>query len=194
MGELVDLQSPLAGQAGLNQWLGQQDQAATPKGLLPIILPTQEMRGFQRRYKYSPGSQTLQVGESFFLTWTVPQLEYWRPLTLHFTNKDNVIKGILVTFSVDKSGNNIYRAVQTVIGLGESQIVYGQELDGAIGNTVGRFSSRLPNIMEPGDTMTMQQLQNVAILSEQSWIFVYELVPQPATPRSVGVLAAVTVT
>lgn len=194
MGELVDLQSPLAGQAGLNQWLGQQDQAATPKGLLPAILPTQEMRIFQRRYKYSPGKQTLQAGESLVLTWTVPQLEYWRPLTLHFTNKDNVIKGIVVTFSVDKSGDNIYRAVQTVVGVGESQVVYGQDIDGSIGNQTSRFASRLPNIMEPGDTMSMQQLQNAAIISAQSWIMVYELVPQPATPRSVGVLAAVTVT
>jgi len=194
MGETAELRNPESGTFSFNDFIAQGDNEATVLRLLRTMIPTIDMRDFQRKYVFSSGKQTLQIGETLVLRWTVPDNEWWRPRTLMFTNKDNVIKGILVEFTVDPSLDNIYRAVQTVVGVGDSQVVYGQDLDGAIGNTVSRFSSRLPSIMRPADVMTMIQLQGVAIVSEQSWTMIYELVPQPAVALVRGVDAAVTVT
>jgi len=194
MGELADLQSARAGQFVLNDWLGQLDNAATPKGLIPVILPTQEMREFQRRYRFDGGSQDLLMGERLTLSWTVPRNEWWRPRTLMFTNKDSTVKVVRVEFTVDNTGTNIYRAVETRVSSGESKIIYGAHLDGAIGTDFPtRFASLLPSIMEPNDVMTMVQTQNVTIASEQSWILIYELVPAPTEPLTRGVAAAATV-
>jgi len=193
MGETAQLKGPFGGQFSLNDWLGQLNNAATPQDLLRTIVPVQEMRDFQRRYVFSSGKQTLQIGESLVLRWTVPRTEWWRPRTLMYTNKDNTSQFVNVSFTVDNTGDNLYRAVRTRVDLGSSQVIYGQDLDGAIANATGRFTSRLPSIMEPGDVMTMVQEFGAAILSEQSWIFLYELVPQPATALLRGPDAAVTV-
>ena len=194
MGETAELRNPEAGTFSLNDFIAQGDNEATVLRLLRTMIPTIDMRDFQRKYVFSAGKQTLQVGESLFLQWTVPDNEWWRPRTLMFTNKDNALKTVRVEFTVDPSLDNIYRAVQTRVDAGESQVVYGQDIDGAIGTSTGRFASRLPNIMRPGDIMTFVQQQNVAILSEQSWTMIYELVPQPAVALVRGVAAAVTVT
>ena len=193
MGELVDLQSGRAGQFTFNDWIGQQDNAATPQGVVPIILPTQDMREFQRIYRFSSGAESLAMGERLVLAWQVPRNEWWRPRTLMFTNKDSTVKVTRIEFTVDNTGNNAYRAVETRVDSGESKIIYGAVQDGAIGAVVNRFTSLLPSIMEPGDIMTMIQTQNVTIAAEQSWILIYELVPAPAESLTRGVAASATV-
>lgn len=194
MGEREQLNGPLAGQFGLNDFLAQQNSDLTPRDMIRSILPVQEMRHFQRRYVFSSGKQTLEIGEELILRWTVPENEWWRPRTLMFTNKDSTSQFVIVTFTVDNTGDNVYRAVRTRVDLASSQVVYGQDIDGSIGTATGRFASRLPSIMEPGDVMTMAQQFGVTIQSEQSWILIYELVPQPAVALVRGPDAAVTVT
>jgi len=193
VGESVTLRNGLSGGFSLNDFLKQGDSQATTQRLLRTMIPTVDMRDFQRRYRFSPGKQTLQVGERLTLNFVVPANEYWRPQTLMFTNKDSTVKVIRIEFTIDNTGDNLYRAVQTRVDPGESQVVYGQDLDGAIGAVVGRFTSRLPNIMEPGHAATLIQTQAVTDISEQSWIFIYELVPAPAASLVTGIAAAVTV-
>lgn len=194
MGETAKLQGSRPGQFGLNDWLGQLDGAVTPDRLVTAILPVQEMREFQRRYVFSSGSQALLMGERLVLAWTVPLNEWWRPRSLMFTNKDSTVKVVRIEFTVDNTGTNAYRAVETRVDSGESKIIYGAHLDGAIAaDFPTRFTSLLPSIMEPNDVMTMIQTQNTTIASEQSWILLYELVPRPATALVRGPDAAATV-
>ncbi len=193
MGETAKLQGTRPGQFGLNDWLGQIDGAVTPQSMVKFILPVQEMREFQRRYVFSAGSQDLLAGERLVLIWTVPAQEWWRPRTLMFTNKDSGDVVVRVEFSVDNTGNNVYRASRMPVDGGQSQVIYGQDIDGAVGSVIGRFASRLPSTLEPNDTITMTQENGVAIASEQSWILLYELVPQPATALVRGADAGVTV-
>jgi len=193
MGERAKLKGPFGGQFSLNDFLGQSNNRATPQDIVRTILPVQEMREFQRRYVFSAGKQTLQIGERLVLRWTVPRTEWWRPHNLVFTNKDTGTQTIRITFTVDNTGDNIYRAVQTVVPNGATQVVYGADLDGSIGDTAGRFASKLASIMEPGDAMAMEMTADVAVLAEMSWTLLYELVPQPATSLRRGPDAAVTV-
>lgn len=193
MGETSELRNQQAGTFGFNDFISQGDGGATIRRMLRTLLPVVDMRDFQRKYRFSSGSQALLMGERLVLAFTVPANEFWRPRTFMFTNKDSTEKVIRVEFTIDNTGTNIYRAVQTRVGSGESQVVYGQDLDGAIGSVVGRFTSLLPSIMEPSDIMTVVQTQAVTIASEQSWILIYELVPAPAESLVRGIAAAVTV-
>ena len=193
MGETAELRNRQAGTFGFNDFITQGDGRATIQKMFRVMLPTVDMRDFQRRYRFSSGSQDLLIGERLTLAFTVPANEYWRPRTFMFTNKDSTEKVIQVQFTIDNTGTNIYQAVQTRVASGTSQVVYGQDLDGAVGAVVGRFTSRLPSIMEPADVMTVVQTQAVTIASEQSWILIYELVPAPAESLVRGIAAGVTV-
>jgi len=193
MGERADLRNRQAGTFGFNDFINQGDGKATILRMIRTMLPTVDMRDFQRRYRFAAGSQDLLMGEKLVLDFIVPENEFWRPRTFMFTNKDSTVKVIEIEFTVDNTGNNLYRAVQTRVDPGESKIVYGAHQDGAIGEVVNRFTSLLPSIMEPSDVMRVIQTQAVTINSEQSWILLYELVPGPAAPLVRGIAAAVTV-
>jgi len=196
MGETAELQSVLAGQFSLNDWLGQQDGAATPKGLIPFILPVQEMRPFQRRYRFDEGTQALSAGERIsLLRWTVPQREWWKPLAVLYQNADSATHNVLTSFSMAKSvAALVYQPTRTRIRANATKIVYGTVWDGT-GSTEDEtmYSSDLHVTMEPGDNFDLIDLTVNSGASQQRWIFVYELVPQPPTPRTRGVAGAVTV-
>jgi len=192
----VNLQSALAGQYGFNDWIGQQDNLATPRGVIPAILPVQEMREFQRRYLFDTGSQSLIAGERIsLLSWTVPDNEYWKPLQLLYQNADNINHNILCNFSMARSPAAVaYRTVDSVVAANSTKVVYGLDNDGPLaGGTQGFFFSRIPVTMEPLDIFDFTDSTPNNGASQQRWIFVYELVPQPATQRTPGVAAAVTV-
>lgn len=193
MGETAELRNPESGTFSFNDFISQGDNEATIRNLLRIMIPTVDMREFQRKYVFSSGKQTLQIGETLVLDWTVPDNEWWRPRTLLFTNKDNIARDLIVRFTIDPSGDNIYQACKVTVAAGSSQVIYGQDIDGGV-NIPGEYVSVLPNIMRPADVMTAAMTGTVAILSEQSWTMIYELVPQPAVALVRGVDAAVTVT
>lgn len=196
MGETADLQSVLAGQFSLNDWLGQQDGAATPKGLIPFILPVQEMRPFQRRYRFDEGTQALDAGERIsLLRWTVPQREWWKPLAVLYQNADSATHGVLTSFSMAKSAASlVYQPTRTRIRANATKIVYGSVWDGTQADAdETMYSSDLHVTMEPGDDFDLIDLTANTGASQQRWIFVYELVPQPPTPRTRGVAGEVTV-
>lgn len=193
MGETAELRNQQAGTFGFNDFISQGDGAATIRKMLRTLLPVVDMRDFQRKYRFSSGDQTLQIGEVLRLDFTVPANEHWRPRSFMFTNKDSLARDMLVIFTVDLSAANEYRAVKTTVGPGSSQIIYGQDLDAGV-NAIGEFTSLLPIIMEPTHVMTVRMTGGVAVISEQSWIFVYELVPAPAESLTRGIAAAVTVT
>jgi len=193
MGETAELRNQQAGTFGFNDFISQGDNGATITKMFRAMLPVVDMRDFQRKYRFSSGSQELLIAERLTLDFVVPENEFWRPRTLMFTNKDSTVKVVRVTFTIDNTGNNIYQAVQTRVDSGESKVIYGADEDGAIGAVVDRYTSRLPSIMEPNDVMTMTQTQNTTIAAEQSWILIYELVPAPAESLVRGISAGVTV-
>jgi len=194
--QLVDLQSPLAGQAGFNQWIGQQDQAATPKGVLPFILPTQDQRDFQRRYLFDEGSQSLVLGERIsLLSWTVPANEFWRPLALLYQNADSGTHQVVTAFSMSRDpAALVYQPSRTLIRQSSTKVIYGTVWDASNGAANEQhYSSPIYVTMEPDDRFDFIDESPNTGASVQRWIFVYELVPRPSTPRTPGVVAAVTV-
>jgi len=192
MGETAELRNPQAGTFSFNDFISQGDNEATIRNLLRTLIPVVDMRDFQRKYEFDAGGVTLQVGDRLLLVWTVPDNEWWRPRSLMFINKDNINHNVRVEFSVDNTGNKVYRASQTQVANGESQVVYGQTIDAGI-SADGSFTSILPNPLAPQDTMTMTMLANAAIISEQQWLMIYELVPQPAVALVRGVPAVATI-
>ncbi len=196
MGETVNLQSALAGQYGLNDWLGQQNNLATPQGLVPLILPVQDMREFQRRYLFDQGTQSLVLGERIsLLSWTVPPNEYWRPLSLIYQNADAGTHTVLTQFTMARNpAALVYQPSRTLIRQSSTKVVYGTVWDASDGAANEQhYSSPIYVVMEPGDSFGFEDITVNVGASQQRWIFVYELVPQPATQRTPGVAAAVTV-
>lgn len=195
MGETVQLNSPLAGQFSLNDFLAQQNNRVTPADILRTIVPVQEMRGFQRRYFFDTGSQALVAGERIsLLRWTVPEGEWWKPLGILYQNADSVAHSVLVTFSMVRSpAAVVWQAVKTLVSAVGTEIIYGADELGAVSGIAGRFISRIPVVMEPRDTIDLRDNTGNAGASQQRWIFAYERVPQPATERTAGVVGVVTV-
>jgi len=196
MGELINLQTPLAGQSQYNDWIGQRDNEATPRGTLPFMLPVQEMREFQRRYLFDTGSQSLFAGERIsLLSWTVPPKEFWKPLSLLYQNADSGTHQVLTAFSMAKSpAALVYQPSRTLIRQSSTKIIYGSTWDASSGAANEQhYASLIGVTMEPGDRFDFIDESPNTGASQQRWVFVYELVPGPPTPRSAGVVGAVTV-
>ncbi len=195
MGERAKLQGTRAGQFGLNDFLDQANNAATPQDMIRTILPVQEMREFQRRYFFDPGTQLLFLGERIsLLRWIVPRGEYWRPLALFYGHTDSVVHNVSVTFSMvgPSAAGVVYIPVQTNIFGGASKVVYGANQDGSMTNSAF-YNSLIHVTMEPGDRFGFLDETPAAGAATARWVFVYERVPQPATQRTPGVVGVVTV-
>jgi len=190
MGELADLQTALAGQFGFNDWLGQQDNAATPKGVLPAILPTQEMRAFQRRYEFSTVGQVVLAGELWDALWTVPRLQTWMPRAVAYTNKDSGQHVISVTLEL---ANNLGLIISRVtVEPGQTAFVLGANLNADV--RLGAFQADAPTPIESGFKIRVVDLTAVVEISAAQGItLIYELVPKPATPFAKGPDPEVTV-
>lgn len=195
MGERAILQGTRAGQFGLNDFLGQSNNRATPQNIIRTILPVQEMREFQRIYRFDTGSQLLGLGQRIsLLRWTVPANEYWKPLQILYQNLDSVVHTVLIAYSMFPGpGALVWQPVRTQVNAVGTKIVYGADADGALAGINSTYLSRIPVTMEPGDTIDLIDLTVAAGAASQSWFFAYELVPKPVTPRSAGVTAVVTV-
>lgn len=198
MGETAKLNTPLAGQFSLNDFLAQQNNDVTPREILRTIVPVQEMRDFQRRYLFDTRTQALFAGERIsLLRWEVPANEWWKPLRLLYGHFDSITHSIIITFTMSRNDQIIrYVPVRTTVDAGLQKVVYGAHADGTmqsgLSNT-GRYISTIPVTMEPGDLFTLVDETSNAGASVAQWVFVYERVPQPATQRTPGVVGAVTV-
>jgi len=192
MGELVDLQGTRAGQFGFNDWIGQQDQAATPKGVIPAILPVQEMREFQRRYRFDSALQAIAIGERWTVTWIVPRDEWWRPLALQWRNGDTASHTISFGAAIDRRG-----AIETLImssitvGAGRLALIYGVD-----GEDVGAndYHARFPFVLQPGDIIIAADSTVAVAAGNPQYTMVYELVPRPAQANTRGLAGTVAVT
>lgn len=196
MGETARLNGPLAGQFGLNDWLKQRNNAATPEEIGKAILPVQEMRDFQRRYVFSSGAQALVLGERIFeLRFVVPECEWWTPLAMQYENADDVDHVVECSITVDEPSSD-FRLVRTNVFREEKKLIFGALEDGSLGSASNiNYQGPSPIVLEPGDEFVFGDLVNVNDVAgvTQKWTFVYELVPQPSTQRTAGVDGLVTV-
>ncbi len=193
MGETAELRNQLSGSFGFNDYIEQGDGEATIRKMLKTMIPTVDLRDFQRRYEFSFQDVTVLVGETFDVLWTVPREQAWRPALIQFNNKDSV--NHFVNVIVRMTGGLVLRLTRTDLRPGEPKPIYGTTLDGSITDQVGEFTALAPSPLEPGfqiqivDTTPLVQASVV-----QNVIIVYERVPQPATVLTSGPDAVVTVT
>lgn len=196
MGERAKLKGPFGGQFSLNDWLGQINNRATPQDLVKTIVPVQEMREFQRRYRFDQGSQNLLIGEQLSqVIWQVPENENWKPLAVWFANGDpgkdhDIISRIVIpgvaTF-VD------WDLARTRVSQNGSKRIFGTTLDGSLGTGDSDFMSTSPIILQPGHSFSIIDTDTVSAGTSVRWAFLYELVPQPATQLVRGVVGLATV-
>lgn len=195
MGERAQLKGPFGGQFSLNDWLGQINNAATAQDLIRTILPVQEMREFQRRYRFDQGSQNLLIGEQLSeVIWQVPLSENWKPVAVFFGNGDpgkdhDVLSRVVVPGAqfVD------WDLGRTRVSQNSTKRIFGTILDGSLGTGDSDFMSKSPIVLQPGHSFSIIDTDTVSAGSSLRWVFVYELVPAPATNLVQGVVGAVTV-
>jgi len=197
MGETVRLRNQLAGGSGLNDFLRQGDSEATIGQLLRIMLPTVNMRDFQRRHKFDSGSVALAIGQRISSTlWTVPLNENWRPVALFLKNGDTVVHDIVTIITIDPAlpvPVNTWQPSRTRVDPATAKVVYGNDQDGTMSGGVNTFwMSKVPVTLEPDDTFGFFDDDVAVSASLMEWTFIYELVPAPATRLVRGVKGAVT--
>lgn len=195
MGETAQLNGPLPGQFVLNDFLGQRNNAATPENIVKSILPVQEMRNFQRRYRFDQGSQNLLIGEQLSeVIWEVPPKENWNPVAVFFSNGDpGKDHDIITRLVVPGAGFVDWDLARTRVSQNSSKRIFGTILDGSLGTGDSDFMSPSPIILQPGHSFSIIDTDTVSAGTSLRWLFVYELVPAPATALTPGVVGAVTV-
>jgi len=200
MGETAELRNRLAGTFGLNDFISQGDNEATIPKLLRTMIPTINMRDFQRRFRFSSGSQALAIGEFITVEWTVPRTEFWLIKGIFWENADNAAAHVYsVEFSINRSrlgdlGNGVarYRAVFTSIELGDSKVIYGDfQNNDSSANAYNQF---LDVTLEPEDSVRVVVGIPQAAAIGQRWTMLYELVPGTSATRTRGVAAVRTIT
>ena len=155
-----------------------------------MMLPTVDMRDFQRRYEFSSQDLTVLVGEVFDVLWTVPADQAWRPILVQFINDDNVDHEIVT--QVRMTGGLIIKLSRTAVVQSQTKIVFGQVLDGLIDQVPKRYTTRAPVPLEPGFQLQIVDLTTaVNPSSAQNVTIVYERVPQPATVLTSGPAAEI---
>jgi len=195
MGETAELRNALAGTFGFNDFISQGDSEATIRRLLRIMLPVIDMRDFQRRYRFDQGTQNLIIGELLqSIVWTVPDNEYWKPLALFFFNGDTAPHDIVSRMLIPGTQLVPLQLARTRIDANNIKRVFGTTDDGSMSTSVNTFwMSDVPIILQPGHSFSLEDTDVAVAGSAMRWVFLYELVPAPATDLAQGVVAAVTV-
>lgn len=190
MGETAKLRNGLMGGFGLNDYFEQGDGSTTVGRLLKTLLPTVDLRDFQRRYEFSTVGQTVLVGELWDALWTVPRGETWMPRAVAYTNKDSGQHVISVTLELaDNLGLILAR---TTVESGQTAFVFGAKLNADV--RLGAFQADAPTPIESGFKIRVVDLTaGVEASVAQGITIIYELVPQPATPLTAGPDPVVTV-
>ncbi len=197
MGETAELRNQLAGTFGFNDWVSQGDSKATIRKILRTMVPTVDMRDFQRRFKFISGSQAVAIGQRVSqVRFVVPENEAWRPIAFQFENGDSAGHQVEVDITVDNSGLvSIFRIVRSFIVATTRKLIYGTNQDGSMSGAADDqlYTSFWPVILEPTDVFVFTDLTTSAVATTQRWTFVYELVPKPATELTRGADGLVTV-
>lgn len=196
MGELAEFRNQLAGTFGFNDLISQGDNDATIKKLLRIMVPTVEMRDFQRRYKFDSNNINLTVGQRISQTlWTVPQREHWRPAALFMKHSDTVVHDFITFHTVDPGSALQFQSSRTRVDANTGKLIFGTDQDGTMSGGVNTFwMAKVPITLSPTDSFGFFDDDTVAAAGALfEWTFVYELVPAPATKLVQGVKGAVTV-
>lgn len=198
MGETAELRNPQAGSFGFNDFINQGDGNATIRRMLRTLLPTVDMRDFQRRYKFDTGAQALTVGQRLTqVLWRVPAGEFWRPAGLFFTNADSAVHDIICITTIDAAALTTWQVSRTRVDASSSKLVFGSDQDSTMTSGVNTFwMSKVPIILEPADAFAFIDEDVIAAVGPVThrWTFVYEIVPGPATPLTKGVVGAKVVT
>jgi len=199
MGETTELQGAKAGQFVLNDWLGQLDNAATPGGMVPVILPVQEMRPFQRRLKFTSGNQALAIGERLSVRWEIPPKEFWKVLGIFWENPDSVDHTVSVLFTINRQGLGdqggvvaTYRPALLNISGGQSKVIYGINIQTRTNTDL--YHQFLDISLEPTDAIALTMGEVVAVATSQRWTMLYELMPGVPERRVRGLDSQRTIT
>lgn len=192
MGEFAQLQGSRSGAFGLNDFLGQLNNNVTPQRILRSILPTQEMRAFQRVYKFDSAAPMIAIGERWTVTWVIPRAEWWRVLAIQWVNGDTVSHAISVGTAIDRSDPiQTLRASQIIVDGGKAQLVYGLDNMALGGN---EYFGRFPAPLQPGDILSVGDETVAVVANQPQYTLVYELVPRPAEPTTRGLSGTVDIT
>jgi len=191
VGEAKNLQGAKAGQFTLNDWLGQQNNAASPKGVLPFILPVQEMRPFQRRYAFTSGNQALLITERVQVRWEIPDFEFWKVLGIFWENPDNIDHSYSIVFTINRSsigdqGGSVsqYRVALMTISGQANKVIYG--LDIQTRTNTDLYHQFLDITLEPGDAISITMNEDANVATSARWTMLYELMPGPPERRVKG--------
>lgn len=192
MGETAELRNEQAGTFGFNDFITQGDSEATIRKLLRTMVPTVDMRDFQRRWRFSSGAQSLLIGEVVSVRWVVPPNEAWKVHGIFFENGDNVDHQYATNFTVNPSllgdaggAVSIYRAAFLNIAASQSKVVYGLNIQTRTNTDL--YHQFLDLTLEPADVVSVTQTPVANIAHTPRWTILYEIVPAPAVARTRGV-------
>lgn len=195
MGETSRFRNALAGTFGFNDFLAQGDNEATIPELLRTMVPTIDMRDFQRRYRFDQASQNLLVGEQLSeVIWQVPLNENWKPVAVFFGNGDpGKDHDIISRIVIPGAGFVDWDLARTRVSQNSNKRIFGTTQDGSLGTGDSDFMSTAPVILQPGHSFSIIDTDTVSAGTSLRWVFVYEVVPGPAADLTQGVVGAVTV-
>ncbi len=192
MGETAELRNEQAGTFGFNDFITQGDNEATIRKLLRTMVPTVDMRDFQRRWKFSSGNQALLDTEVVAVRWIVPTGEAWKVQGIFWENADDAEHQYSVSFTVNPSlqgdgglAVSIYRAALLNIASGQSKVIYGLNIQTRTNTDL--YHQFLDLTLEPADAVTVTMLTGSNGVSSARWTLLYEIVPAPAVARTRGV-------
>ncbi len=195
--DAVVLEGNRAGQQGLSNFLANDNNAAAPVGIRRVIQPVLDLGPYQRVSRFSTFSQALNIGERLSqVRWVVPIGEYWEVKTIWYQNTDNVAHTVQVLATINTTnGISVYKVCRTDIAIsGTQKVIYGTTEDSAMAaSSKSLFQSKIPVILEPGDTVTFEDVTGANAASTPQGGIHYDLVPEPAKLLTRGVAALVTV-
>lgn len=186
MGETARLRNRKAGTFGLNDFIAQGDNEATIPRLLKIMVPTIDMRDFQRRYKFGSDTRVVNIGEQLLIRFVVPAGEHWRPRGLLYENDDTINHTVTIHSTVDNTPPALeWQAVRITIAAKSIKLVYGAHQLDPLG--IQHYISFFPLILEPSDVFFLRDRTDQATTGTQKWTFIYEIVPEPTANLERGV-------
>ena len=192
MGETAELRNQKAGTFGFNNFISQGDNNATIGRMLRTMVPTVDMRDFQRSWKFSSGRQALLIGEVVSVRWVVPANEAWNIVGIFWENADSLEHQYNVNFTVNPSllgdgtlAVSIYRAAFMNIAASQRKVIYGLNIQTRTNSDL--YHQFLKLTLEPGDVLSVDQLTAASGASFAAWTMLYEIVPAPSVARTRGV-------
>ncbi len=192
MGETAELRNQQAGTFGFNNFIAQGDNDATIGRMLRTMVPTVDMRDFQRSWRFSSGRQAVGIGQTIAVRWVVPIGEAWKIQGLFWENADSATHNINVFFTVNRSllgdagaAVSAYRAALMQVNANGSKAIYGVNIQ--LNTSSAQYHQFLDLTLEPGDAFSVQAATASTLAVSPGWTMLYEIVPAPSIARTRGV-------